>query len=285
MAVSDRLDGKIAVVTGGSTGIGLETARGLARLGARVILIARNEERGLRAADSIRSSTANSSVEFLQADLSSIAELRRVAALLLDSCPAVDILINNAGGLVSQRNQSADGIEMTWALNFTSTFLLTHLLLDALRRSGQARVINVASAVMAGELTRKDLDPAAPYKMYRAYGESKLAVVAFSKELARRLEGTGITVNALHPGVVSTTVFWNSIPKPLRWLRPVIARFVISPEQGSETPLFLATSPSVAGVSGRFFENCQEKPAKPAADDAAVQAEVWRLGESQTGTA
>jgi retinol dehydrogenase 12 len=248
------MHGKVCLVTGATSGIGAVTAEALARQGATTILVARNPTRGAATVERIRQGTGNPQVEVLLADLSAQAEIRRLAREVQSRYPRLDVLVNNAGALFSGREVSADGIEMTWALNHLAYFLLTTLLLDTLRASAPARVVNVSSdAHRHARLRFDDLQGQQDYGGWRAYAQSKLANVLFTYELARRLAGTGVAANAVHPGFVATNFARQnrSLTALLfRALQPVVA---LSPEQGAETVIYLATAPEVAGVSGQYF--------------------------------
>lgn len=278
--------GKTCVVTGATSGVGEATAEALARAGASVVLISRSRQKCEDTAARIRAATGNPDVRFLTADLSVQAEVRRVAAELLATAPRIDVLVNNAGAMFEKRQESADGIEMTWALNHLAYFLLTNLLIDRLKASAPARAVNVASDAhrpISG-IDWDDVEGKARYRVLHAYMQSKLANILFTRELARRLEGSGVTANALHPGFVWTSIFENK-----GWVGfafKLAARvFSITPEAGASNSVYLATSPDVAGVSGRYFEKCKEAKASHAARDAQAAERVWALSERMTGLA
>jgi len=251
LGVDDAHRPTVSMVTGATTGIGLATASGLAAAGHHVILGARSRERGEAARRAVADATGSDRLEVAVADLSVQAEVRRLAADVARAHDRLDVLVNNAGGLNARRSETADGIETTWAVNHLAPFLLTSLLTELLVAGAPARVVTVSSDAHAGATLDLD-DPEFRRRRYRAmaaYGQSKLANVLFTTELARRLDGAGVTANALHPGLVGTDFGSRSFPMSLGWalLRP----FVLSPEQGARTSIYLATSPEVAGVTGR----------------------------------
>lgn len=274
---------RTVVVTGGNSGIGLETAVGLGRLGARVVITARDAARGSAAVDAItaRLGPAGSagSVELSVFDLGDLSSVRRGAAELLERCPKLDVLVNNAGLVLSQRTETVDGYETTFAVNHLGPFLLTTLLLPRLLESAPARVVNVAST--AHNQARKgmpfdDLQATGRYAAMRVYGTSKLANILFTNELARRTEGTGVTANSLHPGTVRTGYGADGDAKGLLAVGLAIARpFFLSPEQGARTSVYLASSPEVASVSGRYFVKCRPKEPRRWARDAEAARRLW----------
>jgi NAD(P)-dependent dehydrogenase (short-subunit alcohol dehydrogenase family) len=277
------MQGKVCLVTGATAGIGLITARELARKGARVIVVGRSPERCSQAADQIRAQAGTTSVEWLVADLSSQSDIRRLAEEVRKRTGRLDVLVNNAGGIFLKRLESADGIEMTFALNHLSYFLLTNLLLPVLEQSAPARIVSVASDAHKGvSINFDDIEGKKRYGGWRAYQRSKLANILFTSELARRLEGKRVTANALHPGFVRTTIFRErgAIPWLLRRAADILA---LSPEDGAKTSIYLATSPDVAGISGRYFD--KEKPAEssPQSRDPATAQRLWQLSEEMTG--
>jgi retinol dehydrogenase 12 len=277
------MQGKVCLVTGATAGIGLVTARELARAGARVILVGRSTERCSQAADLIRAQTGSTSVDWLMADLSSQADIRRLADSVKGRTPRLDVLVNNAGGIFLKRQESLDGIEMTFALNHLSYFLLTYLLLPLLEQSMPARVVSVASDAHKGvSIAFDDIEGKTRFRGWRAYQQSKLANLLFTYELARRLAGTGVTANALHPGFVRTTIFRE--PGVVGWLlRRAADVIALSPENGAKTSVYLASSPDVAGISGRYF--VKEKPVEssPQSRDTLAGERLWRLSEEMTG--
>ena len=274
--------GKTCLVTGGTSGIGLETARALANLGAEVVIVGRDRVKTEGIVVQLRSESGNPQVDFLIADLSSQAGVRKLAQEFLDRYPRLDVLINNAGAMFDQRIESLDGIEMTWALNHLAYFQLTNLLLDRLKASAPARVVSVASDAhrIATGIRFDDPEFKQGYRTFRAYAQSKLANILFTRELAKKLEGTGVTANSLHPGFVNTAFFLNKgrIGKLFEWLAKV---FSIQPQDGAKTSVHLATAPELEKVSGLYFEKCKvREPRKPAVDDEAA-SKLWSLSEAQ----
>ena len=275
------MNGKVCVVTGASSGIGRVTALGLAERGATVVLVCRNEDRGAPVLDEIERRGGNGTATLLTADLSSQRQVRAAAAAFLERFDRLDVLINNAGVAGwGTRLESEDGLETTFAVNHLAPFLLTGLLLDRLKASAPARVITVSSVAHRNfALQFDDLQGERRYSGFGAYSRSKLANILFTRELLRRLEGTGVTANCLHPGVVATGIFRN-LP---RWMRAIlVSPLVLSPERGADTLLWLATAPEVAEVSGRYF--VKRKPVRPsrAARDPATARRLWEASEALT---
>lgn len=282
------MKGKVCVVTGATSGIGEVAAIELAHRGARVLIVGRSAERCAATLERVREAAGGdpSMVESLVADLSSQAEVRRVADEIGKRCDRLDVLLNNAGGMFLSRTESVDGIEMTLALNHLSYFLLTDRLLPLLKAGAPSRIVNVASdAHRGGRIDFDDIQLRRNYSGWRAYQQSKLANLLFTFELARRLEGTGITANALHPGFVRTRFFQDFTG----WVGFVIklgARLVaIGPEAGARTSIHLATSPEVEGVTGRYFVKCRPVNSSPRSRDRATADRLWRLSEELTGQA
>jgi NAD(P)-dependent dehydrogenase (short-subunit alcohol dehydrogenase family) len=302
------MSGKVCLVTGATSGIGRVTAAELARLGASVVLVGRGEARGAEAVAAIRRETGNVEVEFLAADLSSQAEVRRLAARFSDRHDRLHVLLNNAGALFALRRESVDGIEMTLALNHLGPFLLTNLLLDTLVKSSPSRIVNVASSAHADVAGFDFDDPQAcarsgkrrsyprsewssffytiaipwAHPGYVRYAESKLANLLFTLELAARLEGTGVTVNALHPGLVATPFLAGN--GSYGWfMRRWWGLFGMSADKGARTSVHLATSPEVARCSGLYFVEKQPVAPSTAALDRAAARRLWELSEELAG--
>ncbi|HMQ32209.1 MAG TPA: SDR family oxidoreductase [Chloroflexaceae bacterium] len=275
--------GKICVVTGATSGIGLVTARELARMGATVVLVARSRERGEAAREAIAAQTGSRGVELVLADFASLASVRAGAEAVLARHGRLDVLVNNAGVYVGDRRLSADGFELTFAVNHLAPFLLTELLLGALRAAPAGRVVTVSSGAHFGGRGRfDDVRAERGYSGFQAYAESKLANVLFTYELARRLEGSGVTANCLHPGAVRTGFAGDA--KGLFALAFNLAKpFMLTPEQGAQTPIYLAASPEVEGVSGTYFFERRPRKSSPSSYDQGLQARLWDLSEELTG--
>jgi NAD(P)-dependent dehydrogenase (short-subunit alcohol dehydrogenase family) len=280
-----RLKGKRMMVTGATSGIGEVTALELARQGAEVIVVSRNEDRCLNTVEKIKRETQIPEVSYLVADLSSQEEIRSLVDGFQSQYDTLDVLVNNAGAFFWERRESVDGIEMTFALNHLNYFLLTNLLLDTLKASAPARIINVSSDAHRGqEMDFEDLQGEEGYQHFKAYRQSKLANVLFTYELDRRLAGTGVTVNAVHPGFVSTN-FARQGSSLVRFLMPVLHLFALSPEKGAETSIYLASSPEVAGVSGKYFTKKEPVSSSPASYDQEAAKRLWDISAEMTGLA
>jgi retinol dehydrogenase-12 len=266
------------VVTGANTGIGRVTALELARAGARVILACRSEEKTRPVIDAIRTETGRVDAEFLALDLASLASVRHAAAELLERGYPIHVLINNAG-LAGHRGSTADGFELTFGVNHLGHFLFTTLLLDQLMASAPARIVNVSSRAgeRSGPIDWSAVErPTQTRTGLREYGQSKLANTIFAAELARRLEGTGVTAYSLHPGVIASDI-WRSVPRPLRSL---MMAFMVTTEEGARTTLHCATAPELATVSGRYYSDSQEKAPNKLALDPALGRELWERSEA-----
>jgi len=272
------------MVTGATSGIGKVTARVLAELGAHVVFVGRNEQKAAHTVHQINQKTGRDSAEFMLADFASLAATRALAAWFRGTHRRLDVLVNNAGAMFMRRQESQDGIEMTFAVNHLGYFLLTNLLLDLLKASAPARIVNVSSIAHEGtELDFDDLECRKNYAGMKAYGRSKLANLLFTYELARRLEGSGVTVNALHPGFVATNIGANNIPlfrRPIKWL---INRAAKNVEEGAQTSIYLASSPEVEGVTGKYFVDCKPVPSSAASYDEAAAHRLWQISAEMVG--
>ncbi len=278
------LKGKTALVTGGTNGIGKMTARELARMGANVTIVSRSPEKCASTAEAIKAETGNP-VEWIAADLSTLAGIREAAATFEQRHTRLEILVNNAGALFVRRQVTVDGYEMTMALNHLNYFLLTNLLLDTIKTSAPARIINVSSdANMRGRIDFEDLQGERHYNGMRAYSQSKLANVLFTYELARRLAGTGVTVNAVHPGFVGTGFARNN-GILYNFGMGVLGKFIRQPEKGAQTSVYLASSPEVEGVTGKYFYDCKEIPSNPLSYDTSLAEKLWQVSLDMTGKA
>jgi NAD(P)-dependent dehydrogenase (short-subunit alcohol dehydrogenase family) len=274
---------KTALVTGATSGIGKATAEALARQGMTVVLVARDAEKGRAVLEEIRSKSGNSNLDVLLADLSSQAAIRQLAEEFQRKYSKLHLLVNNAGGVFGVRKLTVDGLEYTFAFNHLAYFLLTNLLLDTLKASAPARIVNVSSgAQRMGKINFADLQGEQRYSAQAAYSQSKLANVLFTYALARRLEATGVTTNVLHPGVVRTQ--FGRVETPLLWrvLFPLIDPFMLTPEKGAETAIYLATSPEVEGVSGKYFAKQKAVRSHSISYDQAVQERLWEVSAQLT---
>jgi NAD(P)-dependent dehydrogenase (short-subunit alcohol dehydrogenase family) len=276
--------GKQVVLTGATNGIGLAAAEALAARGAKLAIVARSEARAGAAIDRIRAAAGGDAVvEAFQADLASQASVRRLAADLLDRLPRIDVLVNNAGAVFTGLRVTDDGIEMTWALNHLAPFLLTNLLLDRLKESAPARIITTSSGAHANARVPFDeLEGRRPPSAgFSRYGESKLANILFTTELARRLEGTGVTANCFHPGFVASG-FGMGTGRLMRIGISLVRPFARSTRRGAETLVWLADSPDVAGETGGYFMDERRVTPSAAARDADVARRLWEVSERQT---
>lgn len=284
----DEMSGKTCIVTGANKGIGRETATGLARMGADVVMVCRSAERGQEALTEVQRNARGGKVELMLADLESQAETRRLATDLKRRHSRLDVLVNNAGVLRTSRTLTVDGYETTFALNHLAYFLLTDLLLDLLKASAPSRIVNVSSSAhFRGVMDFEDLQ-GERFGIFRAYSQSKLANVLFTYELARRLEGGGVTANALHPGVVA-----SGFGRDNRGLKGRVTQaflnlgrpFMLNNRQGAETSLYLACSPEVEGVSGKYFDKRKAVRSSPASYDEDIARRLWEVSAELTGVA
>jgi len=278
-----EMTGRVCVVTGASGGIGRATAVELARRGATVTLVARSRERGQAVLAQIVRDTGRTDATLVLADLSRPAEVRRAAAELLAAHPRIHVLVNNAAQYTRKRTLTADGIETQWAVSHLASFLLTNLLLPRLMESAPARVVTVSSGAHAGgKLVWDDLEMRRRrYSGLRQYANTKLANALFTRELARRTAGSGVTANTLHPGVVATELLMNGFP-PIRLFR----RWLKTPEQGAATSVYLATSPEVATMTGQYFIDQRPAPfASPLATNDEAARTLWELSARAVGLA
>jgi NAD(P)-dependent dehydrogenase (short-subunit alcohol dehydrogenase family) len=278
-----NMRGKTCIVTGATSGIGLVTAQSLAQQGANTIVVGRNRDKGTATVDRITQETGNEAVEFMLADLSVQAQVRQLAQDIQDRYSRLDVLVNNVGAFFFRRQLSADGIEMTLALNYLNVFLLTNLLLDTLQASAPSRVVNVASeSHRNAQIDFDDLQGERKYRGMGAYGQSKLAVVLFTYELARRVEPAQVTVNALHPGFVATNIGQNN-GWLFKLLKPALKWVAVSPEEGAQTSIYLASSPEVAGMTGKYFEKKTAVPSSTASYDESTALRLWQVSAEMTG--
>jgi len=272
------------MITGGTGGIGRAAAVGLGSMGARVGITGRDRARAEQAAAAIARESGNAAVDVFVADMSSQGEVRRLADEILAAYPRLDVLLNNVGGFWAHRHATADGLEHTFALNHLAPFLLTNLLLDRLKASAPARIVTVSSGAQAmGEIDFDDLMGERKYSGSRAYNQSKLANVMFTYELARRLQGSGVTATALHPGMTSTAF---SGEDPSRAFGPIVAifrPFMRSPTKGADTAVYLASSPEVEGITGRYFSDRRPRKSNKSSYDTATTARLWQVSADLIG--
>ena len=282
MTLTPSMTGKTVLITGGTGGIGRAAAIGLASMGARVGITGRDRARAAAAAGAIADESGNPAVDVFVADMSSQVEVRRLADEVLSAYPRLDVLLNNVGGFWAHRHVTADGLEHTFALNHLAPFLLTNLLLDRLVASAPARVVTVSSGAQSmGKIDFADLMGERKYSGSDAYNQSKLANVMFTYELARRLERTGVTATALHPGLTSTA--FSAEDPSLGLLVKILRPFMKSPARGAETPIYLATSAEVEGITGEYFANRKAKRSRESSYDTVAAARLWQVSAELVG--
>jgi retinol dehydrogenase-12 len=277
------IEGKTCLITGATNGLGRVTAVELARMGAELFLMYRDKVRADETVAEIRNKTGNENVHLLHADLGSQSQIRGAAAEFLTTGKPLHVLVNNAGLGNTKRMMSEDGIEMVFAVNHLAYFLLTMLLLDRIKQSAPARIVNVASeAHRFGTIDFDDLGGERHYRTFGAYGQSKLANILFSYELARRLAGTGVTVNCLHPGGIASGL-WTNNGRLAQFIMKAGRPFLKTPEQGAQTTIYLASSVKVEGVTGKYFANCKEKASNKESYDENIARRLWDVSERMTG--
>jgi NAD(P)-dependent dehydrogenase (short-subunit alcohol dehydrogenase family) len=270
------MDGKVCIVTGANSGIGRETALGLAQQGAHVVMLVRNEERGNEAKEYVIEKSCSRSIDLMLCDLSSMEQIRRFSKDYREKYNRLDVLINNAGAVISKREQTAEGFEKTFAVNYLAPFLLTQELLPILRSSSPSRVINLTSGLHSrAKVNLENLQSEGKYKGMNAYGSAKLMVVLFTYKMARELEGTGVTCNVVSPGFVATNLGRSSGSRMNSIMFGMMKPFQLSPTEGAETSLYAATTPDLEEVSGRHFAKSQEKKSAEATYDTDLQDELW----------
>jgi retinol dehydrogenase-14 len=278
------MTGKTVLITGATGGIGRAAAVALSSMGARIGITGRDRARAEYAAATIARESGNSAVDVFVADMSSQTEVRRLADEVLAAYPRLDVLLNNVGGFWAHRHVTADGLEHTFALNHLAPFLLTSLLLERLKTSAPARVVTVSSGAQSmGSIDFDDLMGDRKYSGQRAYNQSKLANVMFTYELAKRLEGTGVTATVLHPGITSTGFGREDQARGWGPLIAVMRRFMKSPDQGAETSVYLASSLGAEGLTGKYFANRTPKKTHRASYDAAITARLWQVSAELVG--
>jgi NAD(P)-dependent dehydrogenase (short-subunit alcohol dehydrogenase family) len=275
------MQGKVCIVTGANSGIGKATAMGLAQMGATVVMVCRDEGKGQVAQNEIKEKSGNDAIDLMLADLASQASIRQLAQNFQQHYQHLHVLINNAGGVNLSRRETTDGLEVTFAVNYLAPFLLTNLLLEKLIASAPSRIVNVSSeSHQSGYIRMIDLHLEKGYRIMRAYGQSKLALVLFTYELARRLQGTGVTANCLHPGFVATNIGQNGVGPVGRSITKLIfSTLGISPEEGAKTSIYLASSPEIEGVTGKYFAKSIPVRSAPISYDKTLQRELWEESE------
>ncbi len=276
------MGGKVALVTGGTSGIGKATATALAAMGAEVVVIGRNPERGEKAVEEIRRDS-DGKVSLMLADLAVQAEVRRLAEEFQERYDRLDVLVNNAGLIQSKRTETPDGIETTLAINHLAPFLLTNLLLDLLKQSAPSRVVTVSSGAEGmGKIDFDDLQSEKRYRGFKVYGTTKLMNIMFTFELAERLRGTGVTATCMHPGAVNTS-FGAKDRGPFSLMFRAFKPFMRTPEQGADTLIYLASSPDVEGMTGKYLSDRKVQTASREAYDEDLRKRLWEASEQLTG--
>jgi len=279
------MQGKTVVVTGGTSGIGEVAARRLAEKGARIVLIARDQARAAATLTKLKNVNPSATHAAHYGDLSALAEMKRVAGEVAASEPRIDVLVNNAGAVFLSRKTSVDGLEMTFATNHMAYFVVTNILLDWLKATPGARIVSTASdAHRSGKLDFDDLQSEKSYGSFRVYGTSKLCNILFTREIARRLDGTGVTANCQHPGFVGTRFGQNNASNIFtKLLRDAVMSLGISPEEGAKTIIHLASSPDVATISGEYFYKCKVAEPTAAAQNDADAKRLWDVSAKIAG--
>lgn len=275
---------KIVLITGATAGIGKETAREIAAKGARVVIIGRSAAKTEAVAEELKKASGNEKIDALVADLSLMSEIRRVAEEFKTKYARLDVLVNNAGAIFDRRETTADGLEKTFALNHISYFLLTNLLLETLKKSAPARIVSVSSMAHSfGKIDFENLQSEKSFSKMSSYSASKLMNVLFTYELARRLAGTNVTANCLHPGAVASD-FGDNLTGIIGWITQITKKIAfISPAKGAETSIYLATSPEVENVSGKYFDKKKAVESSAASRDENLQKRLWETSEQIVG--
>ena len=275
--------GKTCLVTGANSGIGKAIAQGLAARGSRVLMVARSREKGETARVKVSASTRNQAVELLVCDLASQRQVRDLAATVVERCNRLDVLVNNAGLILAERTLTEDGIETTFAINHLAPFLLTNLVRERMEQSAPSRIVTVASGVHhGGKIDFEDPSAEKGFSGWRAYSQSKLANVLFTRELARRVHGTGVTATCLHPGMVRTG-FCRQGPDSFYFRNWLGRLLLLSPRKGADTAVWLATSPEVEGASGGYYKKRRLTNPSQTACDPGISRRLWELSERLTG--
>ena len=270
------IDGKVCVVTGSNSGIGRETAKALASMGAYVVMVTRSKERGTEAREAIIKETGNREVDLLICDLSIMSEVESLAEVITENYRHLDLLINNAGAVFSKRKVTPEGFENTFAVNYLAPFKLTHQLVPLLKYSAPSRVVNLSSGLYRrAHVNLEDLQSTKNYEGMKAYQNSKLMVLLFTYELARRLTGTGVTVNAVQPGFVATNLGRNTGSLISSIMFRLVRPLQLSPKEGAQTSIYAATSPELEGVTGRCFAKSSEVETSPESYDEDLQRRLY----------
>jgi NAD(P)-dependent dehydrogenase (short-subunit alcohol dehydrogenase family) len=283
---SNYMAGKICLVTGATAGIGKITATALAALGTEVVIAGRNRQKAEATVREIVAATGNDKIGYLLADFADFGQVRELATSFKERYTRLDLLVNNAGAFVNTRKVTEYGVEKTFLVNHLSPFLLTNLLLKTIQDSAPARIVNIASdAHRYDKMDFDDLGFKRGYSGMKGYSRSKLANVLFTNELARRLEGSGVSANAVHPGHVATDIWktnFGFVGPLLKW---IMGLFALTPEQGAETPIYVASSPELEGVTGKYFDKREPVPSSPISYDEDVAQRLWKISENLTSVA
>jgi NAD(P)-dependent dehydrogenase (short-subunit alcohol dehydrogenase family) len=275
--LNTSMQGKVCIITGANSGIGKATALGLAQMGATIVMVCRDQAKGEEAQNEIKEKSGNDAIDLLLADLSSQESIHQLAENIQQHYQQLHMLINNAGVVNLTRRETPDGYEMMFAVNYLAPFLLTNLLLEKLKASAPARIVNVSSdSHQEGYIKLDDLQSEKQYKFLRSYGQSKLALVLFTYELARRLQGTSVTANCLHPGFVATNIGQSGVGSVGRGITKLIFSVLgISPEEGAKTSIYLASSPEIEGITGKYFVKSIPVRSAPISYDETLQRQLW----------
>ncbi|MFW9908108.1 MAG: SDR family oxidoreductase [Candidatus Thorarchaeota archaeon] len=278
------MNGKVCIVTGANCGIGKETTLGLARKDATVVMLVRNEEKGTEAQKEIISESGNDSVDMMLCDLSSLVQIRQFSNAFSTKYGRLDVLVNNAGAVYSKRDVTPDGFERSLAVNYLAPFVLTNELLPLLKASSPSRIVNLTSGLHGrAEVNLENLQSEGKYKGMNAYQNSKLMVLLFTYALARRLEGTGVTANAVSPGFVATNLGRSSGSRMNSIMFGMMKPFQLTPAEGAQTSIYVASAPELEGVTGKHFTKSQEKTSSPSSLDIDLQEKLWTTTEKMLG--
>jgi len=276
------MDGKVVLITGATSGIGKVTAKTIAGMGAKVVILGRDEGKGQQLLDEVSNTTARRDVEFILCDMASLDNVRKAALEFRSRYDRLDVLLDNAGGINGKRKVTAEGFEYTLGVNHLAHFVLTNLLLDKLKASAPSRIVVTSSSAHAmGHMDFDDLMAERKYRYLKVYGQSKLANVLFTFELARRLQSTGVTANCFHPGAIRSN-FVNGMGGAASVMAPVVGVFMHSPKKGAETQIYLASSPEVEGVTGKYFFKRMVKQSSAESTDEDVAKRLWKVSEELT---